>query len=248
MGGLAQCQPLVVGWTGGCYPGYENYFAVLDATYNRVAGPTLLYNPAALLGDGYVSVAPAANRAVLTWMDFSSAYQPSLYHALVDGSGGVLAGPAIFVTGAGGWDGKKGTTQGDAIDKAEFVVEMCAKFSIPASAIPTNFVDVYGTAENGKAQAGFFSTDYGDYVFEVGDDVKMYVVDGEGGLAREGVQGSPRFISPYGVEGNAGACLQQSDSVTVVSLADDGSVKRFTHVARASLASCAYEHAEGVRM
>jgi hypothetical protein len=91
----------VVGWTGGSYPGYQNYFAVLDAAYNRVAGPTPLVNPAGLLGDGYVSVAPAANWAVLTWMDYSSAYRPNLYYALVDGLGSVLAGPAIFVTGAG---------------------------------------------------------------------------------------------------------------------------------------------------
>jgi hypothetical protein len=155
---------------------------------------------------------------------------------------------AIFITGAGGWDGKKGTTQGDAIDKPRFVADMCEKFGIPASAISTNFVDVYGTAEDGKAQAGFFSREYDDFVFEVGDDVKIYVINAQGGLAREGEQGSPRFVSPYGVEGYAGACLQQSDIVTVVSLSDNGSVQRFTHIARASLASCAYEHTEGVRM
>ena len=172
-----------------------------------------------------------------------------LYPAVRALPGGYLLGEnAVFVTGAGGWDGKKGTTQGDAIDKAEFVTQMCAKFSIPASAITTNFVDVYGTAENGKAQAGFYSPEYGDYVFEVGNDVKMYVVDAEGRLAREGEQGFPRFVSPYGVEGYAGACLQQSDVVTVVARADDGSVQRFTHVARASVASCAYDHAEGVRI
>ena len=172
-----------------------------------------------------------------------------LYPAVKALPGGFRLGEnAIFVTGAGGWDGKKGTTQGDAIDKADFVVEMCAKFSIPASAITTNFVDVYGTAENGKAQAGFFSPKHGDYVFEVGDDVRMYVVDPEGKLAREGEQGSPRFVSPYGVEGYAGACLQQNDTVTVVACADHGSVQRFTHITRPSQASCAYEHAEGVRV
>jgi hypothetical protein len=159
-----------------------------------------------------------------------------------------LGANAIFVTGAGGWDGKKGTTQGDAIDKADFVLEMCARFSIPANAIFTNFVDLYGTAENGKAQAGFFSPKYGDFVFEVGDDVRIFVVDPEGRLTGEGEQGSPRFVSPYGVEGYAGACLQQNDAITVVALADDHSVRRFTHVTRPSLSGCAYEHAEGVRV
>jgi hypothetical protein len=172
-----------------------------------------------------------------------------LYRALRELRGSYRLGEdAIFVTGAGGWDGKKGTTQGEAIDKSRFVADMCEKFSIPASAVSTNFVDVYGTAENGKAQAGFFSHEHSDFVFEVGDDVKMYVIDAQGGLARAGEQGSPRFVSPYGVEGYAGARLQQSDTVTVVSLSDDGSVGRFTHMARASLASCAYEHTEGVRI
>jgi hypothetical protein len=91
----------VVGWTGGSYPGYENYTAVLDEAYNRVAGPTSLINPAAPLGDGYVSVAPAANWAVLTWMDYFGAYRPNLYYAVVDGSGSILGSPVIFVTGAG---------------------------------------------------------------------------------------------------------------------------------------------------
>ncbi len=162
---------------------------------------------------------------------------------------------AYFVTGAGGWDGKKGTMQGETIDKAQFVADMCRKFNIPQSAVSTNFWDIYGTTENGKAQAGPYSSEYNDYLFEATADVKLYVINPVSGRpALTGEQGFPRFISPYGVEGFAGACIQQNDIVTVVSQFDDGSTKQFTHISRASDGEgsaggvgCAYELVEGVQ-
>jgi hypothetical protein len=70
-------------------------FAVLDGGLNRVAGPTTLGNAAALLGNNYVSVtSDAANRAVLTWMDYNT--PRNLYYALVDGSGAMLTPATIF--------------------------------------------------------------------------------------------------------------------------------------------------------
>jgi len=166
-----------------------------------------------------------------------------------------LGANAYFVTGAGGWDGKKGTMQGASIEKAQFVADMCQKFNLPESAVSTNFIDIYGTTENGKAQAGFFAPEHGDYVFEMSDDVKLYIINPINGRpATVGEQGYPRFISPYGVEGFAGACIQQNDFVTVVSINDDDSVKQFTHISRASGeegaggVGCAYEMVEGVRV
>ncbi len=162
---------------------------------------------------------------------------------------------AFFVTGAGGWDGKKGTNRGDPVIKSAFVRDMCEKFGIPESCIETNFRDIYGTTENGKAQAGLYSQEHRDYVFEVEDDAKLYVINPvDGRPAKIGGRGYPRFISPHGTDGFAGACVQQNDLVTVVSLFDDGSVKQFTHISRASGesgaggAGCAYELAEGVRL
>ncbi len=77
-------------------------FAVLDAAYNPIAGPTRLNNPAALTGDEYVSVAAdAAGRAVLTWMDNDLDVRYNLYYALVDGNGVVLTPPMIFRSGQG---------------------------------------------------------------------------------------------------------------------------------------------------
>jgi hypothetical protein len=72
-------------------------FAVLDGDLNRVAGPTALSSPAALLGNDYVSVtADAANRAVLTWMDYDWSCRRNLYYGLVDASGVVLTPATIF--------------------------------------------------------------------------------------------------------------------------------------------------------
>jgi len=75
-------------------------FTVLDGnTYNVVAGPTALNNPAASTGDASVSIAAdSAGRAVLTWMDSDWSYRRNLYYALVDGSGSVLTPPMIFRT------------------------------------------------------------------------------------------------------------------------------------------------------
>jgi len=162
---------------------------------------------------------------------------------------------AYFLTGAGGWDGKKGSTQGSSINKTQYVSDMCKKFEIPEEAISTNFWDIYGTTENGKAQAGPYSQEYEDFVFEVGDDVKLYIIDPLNGRpALKGQKGFPRFISPYGVEGFAGVSIQQGDTFTVVSTCDDGSVRQFTHISRSSGeegeggVGCAYEMVEGVRV
>lgn len=74
-------------------------FAVLDSNYNRVAGPTALGNAAALTGNDYVSVtADSSNRAILTWIDYSSGNRRNLYYALVNTSGAVLAPPTIYRT------------------------------------------------------------------------------------------------------------------------------------------------------
>jgi len=91
---------IVVAWGDWSGSVYEMAFAVLGGTtYNVVAGPTTLTNPAAVTGDDYVSAAADANgHAILTWMDYDWSYRPNLYYALVDGSGNVLTDPLIFCT------------------------------------------------------------------------------------------------------------------------------------------------------
>ena len=88
---------IVIAWTGGDYSAYNTRFAVLDAGYQRVVAPTNLDNPAAVIGNGYVSVAAdTAGHAILTWLDYYSSYRLNLYYALVDGSGRVLTQPVLF--------------------------------------------------------------------------------------------------------------------------------------------------------
>lgn len=72
-------------------------FVVLDTDLNRLSGPTLLDNPAALTGNDYVSLtSDAAGRAVLTWMDYHWNYKPNLYYALVGADGAVIT-PATII-------------------------------------------------------------------------------------------------------------------------------------------------------
>jgi hypothetical protein len=92
---------IVVAWTGWYWEDDRSHihFAVLDSAYNRVAGPTMLSNPAAVTGDDYVSVAADdAGHAILTWMDEDWAYRPNLYYALVDGNGEQVTPPMSFYT------------------------------------------------------------------------------------------------------------------------------------------------------
>lgn len=86
---------IVVGWTGNS----NIRFAVLDTSYNRIAFPSSLDNPAATTGNDYVSVAADnAGQAILTWMDSNWNNQRNLYYALVNGNGGILTQPMIFRT------------------------------------------------------------------------------------------------------------------------------------------------------
>jgi len=90
---------IVMGWSKYQSGAYRTGFAVLDNNFNVVSGPTTLENPAALTGDYYVSVtSDAANRAVLTWVDYNYGYRRNLYYALVDANGAVLTPATIFQT------------------------------------------------------------------------------------------------------------------------------------------------------
>lgn len=74
-------------------------FAVLDSNWNKVVWYTQLDNPIAPTGNCYVSVAAdQANRAILTWMDYSWDNRRNLYYALVDSNGSVLTPPILFRT------------------------------------------------------------------------------------------------------------------------------------------------------
>lgn len=68
-------------------------FAVLDTSYNRIAGPTLLnsspISPPSIAAD-------RAGRAVITWSDASWGAGLNLYYALVGSNGSVLTQPMSF--------------------------------------------------------------------------------------------------------------------------------------------------------
>jgi len=94
---------VLVAWDAwGCFAGEwlpRIRFAVLDTSFNRIAGPTCLANPVATTGDRYASVAADnVSRGILTWMDYDWNNRRNLYYALVGGNGNVLTDPMIFRT------------------------------------------------------------------------------------------------------------------------------------------------------
>jgi len=93
---------ILVGWINydGTYPGHDQLaFAVLDSSYNRIAGPTPLNNPVATTGNNYVSVtADSDGHAILTWMDSDYNNRHNLYYALLNAGGTEVTPPMIFRT------------------------------------------------------------------------------------------------------------------------------------------------------
>ena len=79
-------------------------FALLDPSFNIIAGPTALAtNPAAQGGENYVSVAPDnMGRASLTWTDYDGNNRRNIFYALVGSAGEVVTPAAILLTGQGG--------------------------------------------------------------------------------------------------------------------------------------------------
>jgi hypothetical protein len=79
---------------------YDIRFAILDPSFNVIAGPVVLAHPAASTGSAYVSVsADTASRAILTWTDQAYNLRRNLYYALVDGAGSIVTPPMIFMSG-----------------------------------------------------------------------------------------------------------------------------------------------------
>ena len=73
-------------------------YTILDNTATQIAGPTALVNSAAPNGDDFVSVSASGDHAVLTWGDADPWNRRSLYYALVDSGGALVAAPMVFHT------------------------------------------------------------------------------------------------------------------------------------------------------
>lgn len=73
---------------------YKIGYGILDSAYKVISGPSVLENPAGLVGNIYPSVAVWGNKAVITWMEDGK--HQHLYYALVDSSGNVVTQPIIF--------------------------------------------------------------------------------------------------------------------------------------------------------
>jgi hypothetical protein len=91
---------IILAWTAWTGTNPQIRYVVLDGTtYELIAGPTLLNNPAAATGDDYASLAPdSTGHAILTWMDYGWNDRRNLYYALLDGNGDLTTSPMIFLS------------------------------------------------------------------------------------------------------------------------------------------------------
>ena len=91
---------IILAWTAWTGTKPQIRFVVLDgSTYELIAGPTLLDNPAAATGGDFASLAPdALGHAILTWMDYGWNDRRKLYYALLDGDGNLVTSPMIFLS------------------------------------------------------------------------------------------------------------------------------------------------------
>ena len=88
----------LIAWTAWTSNNPQIHLAVINTqTYQKISGPTLLTNPAALTGGDFASfTTDARGNAILTWMDFNANSRRHLYYAYLSGDGKVLTTPLIF--------------------------------------------------------------------------------------------------------------------------------------------------------
>ena len=92
---------ILVAWRSVSGGQHDVRLAILDASYNVVAGPTILANPLGSNRGGNPSVsADGAGHGIITWQNGGN-----LFYALVDSSGVVLTPPMIFMAAAPGTAG-----------------------------------------------------------------------------------------------------------------------------------------------
>jgi hypothetical protein len=83
-----------------------------------------------------------------------------------------------IVTGAGGWDGKKGVSEADLPEtKKATIAEMEKILGLSKEVVRTSFFDIYGTTESGIAVGGWYDPEVGEFIYEIPDDIKLFVLD-----------------------------------------------------------------------
>ena len=156
-------------------------------------------------------------------------------------------GDKLYVlTGAGGWDGRKGSMRSEPIAKSQFIEDLCERLGIE----PTQFMDIYAFTENYAAYKGYWDPEIKDFVYEVPPNIAAYALQDSGNIAPVGERGVFVVYSAKGHEGFAGAAIKQSDTVIPLQYNKDGTLAKFTGISRVKgqdSKGCAYTMSEGVK-
>ncbi|MFX0029382.1 MAG: hypothetical protein ACFE8B_09245 [Candidatus Hermodarchaeota archaeon] len=121
-----------------------------------------------------------------------------------------------IITGGGGWDGVKGRVKLDyAIEKPDFIEQMCSMFNITSE----KFCDNFAATESPMACGGHWSNKYNDFLHHVNTFQGRIVVRDINTLEpikKTGETGILELITPYGVESYAGVAVLLDDLVQIV--------------------------------
>ncbi|MFX1256944.1 MAG: hypothetical protein ACFFAN_03730 [Promethearchaeota archaeon] len=120
-----------------------------------------------------------------------------------------------IITGGGGWDGIKGRIKlGHALEKSEFIEQMCDMFNIT----PDKFCDNFAATESPIACGGHWSKKYNDFILHVNkNQARIVIRDIETlePIKRTGEAGILELITPYGVNSYAGVAILLDDIIQV---------------------------------
>lgn len=154
-----------------------------------------------------------------------------------------------IIFSGGGYSGKKGSIQGKKIIKSELADKICRKFSLDREILSTNFKDIYGCTESSATSEGFWSDDWGDFVFNAWPGSKIFIVDPTTEKPLKKGRGQIKIVAPYydGKPSAANVSILQCDLATIVKANDDYSINQFTDVGRLESSSqegCAFKAGE----
>jgi len=120
-----------------------------------------------------------------------------------------------IITGGGGWDGTKGRVKlGHAVNKSEFIEQMCDMFNITTD----KFCDNFAATESPMACGGHWSKRYNDFILHINKNQGRIVVRDVNTLEsikKTGEPGVLELITPYGVNSYAGVAVLLDDLVQV---------------------------------
>ncbi len=183
---------------------------------------------------------------------FSLLLDPTLDEWIKEGVRFDIGDRVYIILGGGGYSGRKGKVEGKAIIKKNLVEKACEVFGINKEECADRIIDTYAFTEQQGAHEGRWNWDLEDFLFTVGDDTIMYIIDPETGkpITEPGKKGLIKVITYYLKPENILSCnasVIQRDLAMPIEVGERKEVIKFTGIERqkgASIEGCAFKGEE----